>query len=680
MNKGFQALKRFNLPGWAEPWIIVVVSILAYGLVIPWLGFYWDDWAFLFIRTQLDAEGLTRYFATNRPFIAWIPQLTIPLLGTTPWKWHIFILIVKAVSAVSVWWVVRLVWRNAGSLALWVALLFAVYPGFDQQPIAINYSNFFLLFTFLMLSFALSILAVRNPQHRWWVLLFALPLAAYNHLALEYFFLLEFLRPLFLWLSLDGIQLTSKQRWKRVTLGWLPFLLLWLSIFVWRFFIFDYQTNNYELGLLEQFSSAPFLTFGSLILTVVKDIFRVTLGAWALPFSFPDPEFFGLRSSLLYVGVVLAVLVLLLAAIFKQPEEQTSRKKNTPALLLVGLFALVIAGWPFWLTSLPIGLHFAISRFTLPFILGVSLFLVGLVHLFPLNTKVKHAILGTLVALAAGYQLQVATDYRRDWNTQKNLFWQLAWRAPGITPGTVIIANDTPIQYASDNSLVAPINWMYAPDNNSDRLDYMFFYPSIRLETALQNLEPGMPIQKDYLAAKFSGSTDQLIAIVYSPPGCVRVLDPELDPYNQMLPLLIRQAAGLSKIALIQTSLSDSPAIPMPGIFGAEPAHGWCYYFEQADQARQLGDWEAVAAFGDEAFEQGDYPNDPAERLVFIEGYAHIMQWNKAQDLTYEAAAITPLMQPVLCRLWQRIERDLPSSSIPDGIIDALRSDLECTP
>ncbi len=680
MHKRFQALKRFNLPVWAEPWIIVFFCILAYGLVIPWLGFYWDDWAFLFIRTQLGAEGLTRYFSTNRPFIAWIPQLTIPLLGITPWKWHIFILVVKAASAISVWWVVRLVWRKACNLALWVALLFTVYPGFDQQPIAINYSNFFLLFTFLMLSFALSILAVRDPQHRWWVLLFALPFAAYSHLALEYFFLLELLRPVFLWLSLDDIRLTSKQRWKKVVLGWLPFLLVWLGVFEWRFFIFEFQTNNYELGLLEQFSISPLLTIGTLFLTILKDIFRVTLSAWALPFSFPDPATFGLRSSLLYAGVIAATFVLTIAAVFLQPEEQPSHRKKNLSMLLAGLFGLAIAGWPFWLTSLPIGLHFAVSRFTLPFILGVSLFLVGLVYMFPLNSKVKNAILGILVVLACGYQLQMTTNYRRDWTIQKNLFWQLAWRAPGITAGTVIVANDTPIQYASDNSLVAPLNWMYAPDNHSDKLDYMFFYPSIRLETALKNLEPGMPIQKDYLAAAFKGTTDQLLAIVYNPPGCVRVLDPELDPYNQMLPLLIRQAARLSRIELLQTTPAVDPALPMLQIFGTEPAHNWCYYFEQADQARQMEDWERVAALGDTAFQQGDYPNDPAERLVFIEGYAHTLQWKKAQDLTREAAAITPLMQPVLCRLWQRIERDLSDSTIPDGLLDELNSYLDCTP
>jgi hypothetical protein len=208
----------------------------------------------------------------------------------------------------------------------------------------------------------------------------------------------------------------------------------------------------------------------------------------------------------------------------------------------------------------------------------------------------------------------------------------------------------------------------------------MFFYPSIRLETALKNLEPGMTIKKDYLAATFTGSTDQLIAMVYSPPGCVRILDPELDPVNQMLPLLIRQAAALSRVDLIQPIPAGTPAVPMTQIFGTEPSHGWCYYFEKADLARQQKDWAQVATLGDEAFAQGDYPNDPAERLVFIEGYAHTDQWEKAINLTHEAKAITPLMQPVLCKLWQRIEREMGSDAIPGDILPALNRDLNCTP
>ena len=62
---------------------------------------------------------------------------------------------------------------------------------------------------------------------------------------------------------------------------------------------------------------------------------------------------------------------------------------------------------------------------------------------------------------------------------------------------------------------------------------------------------------------------------------------------------------------------------------------------------------------GDQAFASGDYPNDPVERFPFIEGYAHTGNWARALELSREAQIISPVvMQPMLCRLWQRIERE----------------------
>ena len=128
-----------------------------------------------------------------------------------------------------------------------------------------------------MLSFGLGILEARTPRKKWWLLLIALPLAAYNHLALEYFFLLEFLRPMLLWFSLQDQEFNRRRRLLRVLAGWAPFLLVWAGALVWRFFIFDYQTNNYEIGLLDQLRAAPLAALWKLFLTIAGDVFKLIL-------------------------------------------------------------------------------------------------------------------------------------------------------------------------------------------------------------------------------------------------------------------------------------------------------------------------------------------------------------------------------------------------------------------
>ena len=47
--------------------VLLVVAVFAYGLLIPQLGFYWDDLPMSWIRYQLGADAMTHYFSNNRP-------------------------------------------------------------------------------------------------------------------------------------------------------------------------------------------------------------------------------------------------------------------------------------------------------------------------------------------------------------------------------------------------------------------------------------------------------------------------------------------------------------------------------------------------------------------------------------------------------------------------------------
>jgi len=54
-----------------------------------------------------------------------------------------------------------------GLLTPWAAIAFTLYPGFDQQPIAVVYSYVFLILIAFLLSFTLTLLAVRRPKWFW---------------------------------------------------------------------------------------------------------------------------------------------------------------------------------------------------------------------------------------------------------------------------------------------------------------------------------------------------------------------------------------------------------------------------------------------------------------------------------------------------------------------------------
>jgi hypothetical protein len=118
---------------------------------------------------------------------------------------------------------------------------------------------------------------------------------------------------------------------------------------------------------------------------------------------------------------------------------------------------------------------------------------------------------------------------------------------------------------------------------------------------------------------------------------------------------MMREASALSNRDQI---LALGNAV-MPRVYGPEPQRGWCYYFEKGDLARQFGDWETVTRLGDEAFKLNDHPNNPVERFVFIEGYAHVGDWDRALKLSKESYKVSKdFVGPLLCQLWKRIQTE----------------------
>lgn len=680
----------FTFPEWSAPLFLLGLSLLSYGLLLPRLGFYWDDFPMTWIRTAMGAEGLARYFSTNRPVYGLLQNLFFAVLGDSALAWQIFALLWRWLAAVMLWALLRRLWPRWRQPAIIAAALMVVYPAFDAQHVAVVFSAFFLVLTALLGSLCCSLAALDSAGPRRLGLTAAgLALALLNLIPLEYFFLLELLRPLVVWLALGERGVRGRARLIQTARAWLPYLALFLGAVIWRAFFFPYQTQNYTPRILSELRAAPLNALVTLLGTLLTDILTVSLGAWSAALRSPEPTLLGARTRLLYGGLVLAVALGAAAYLLKlNPAPAALKGKKSPPAgedrpgwalpaLLLGLAGLLLAGWPFWLTGLPVRMEFPNSRFTLPFILGASLAVTGLIGLLPGKIAPKLALAAVLVGFGVGAQFQYGSALRRDWNTQKTLFWQMSWRMPGLQPGTTLLINDLPVQYYSDNSLTAPLNWLYAPENHSAEMSYMLYYPSIRTGSGLPALRAGLSIHQNYLAGSFEGSTSQVVTVIFSPPGCLRVLDARVETQNAMLSPLMRESAALSNPAEILTA-PQHPARPPAALFDPEPAHGWCYYYEKADLARQAGDWAQVTALGGQAFDLDDYPNDPAERMPFIEGYAHTGDWQRALQLSDDSAQVSPLVRPALCALWQRIAADTPASDAQRAAVQQASGSLGC--
>jgi len=668
----------FRFPPASAPLFLLVVCVLAYGLLIPQLGFYWDDLLSVWMRYQLGPEAMARCFSVSRPVLGTFFQITTSIIPPEPFYWQVFALFWRWVTGVSLWALIRCLWPEENRFAVGVSLLFLVYPGFNQQFVAFVYSHYFAVLAFYLISLLCTAWSLRHPRWFWPLTLLSLLLAAANLWMLEYFFFLELLRPVVIWLALRATVPGFRARSRRAATIWLPYLAVFLLTVLWRLFIFNDQiyAYNFALRFRAEFFEAPL----SLAQTVLTSLWSASAAAWSRVFTFPDPNVWESGAILSYVAVVLGAGVILLVYLFRSHgnlnHNEDRTRDHAPWAVGLGLFALLIAGWPFWLIDFHPSLGFPSNRFTLPLMLGVSLLLAGLLELLP-RKRVRVIIMTALVSLAVGRHFLWANEYRREWDVQTTLFWQLSWRVPALKPDTLLLMNDGALRYYADNSLSAPLNWIYAPDDRSEHISFVLFHPRSRLGGSLPSLEKDQPIRYNFIAGTFTGNTSQAIAFYFRPPACLRVLDPDLDAVNPLIPELMRAAAPLSRTDTILPEGTPH----LPELYYPEPPHDWCYYFEKADLARQQGDWQRVVELGDEAFGSGHRPYDPVERFVFIEGYAHVGNWERARRLSLQSYYYSPFnVGPLLCGLWERIAATTPDTPEKQSIVQVLWEEINCYP
>jgi hypothetical protein len=246
-----------------------------------------------------------------------------------------------------------------------------------------------------------------------------------------------------------------------------------------------------------------------------------------------------------------------------------------------------------------------------------------------------------------------------------------------MKPGTALLTHQLPIDYETDLSFTAPINWMYAPEYERSDLPYALIYTEKRLGgTALAGLDRNTKITLPIRRVSFHGSTSQVLVIYMPENGCLRVLDPERGDevtYGGQSRFLV-DAIPLSDLSNIIVDTNQTAKLP----FLAEPEHTWCYYFAKAELARQQGDWDQVIDFIDEARSLGYEPEDPFEWLTYIEAQAITGNVEGAKKTSQDAFEQEDRIRRGLCELWKRIQT-LPASMEEEAmLINQILSGYQC--
>lgn len=672
-------MKAVRFTARSVPFVFALITIAAYGLMLPLTGFYWDDWPFAWIARFLGPSEFIPAFRGFRPFLGPIFFLTTSLLPADPILWQTFALLVRFLAGLAAWSTFDQIWPRGRRLTLSASLLFLLFPGYSQHWVAFTHINqeWVSLIAYL-LSFGLSVRAIRDPRISLATSAAALLLQCVALLPTEYFIGLELLRVFFFWAVFSETVDGWGARLRAGLKAWWPYMLVWLINAGWL--AYYYGSGLYVSYDLTTATGVPaprefILVFGDALVKAGIYVWLQVLPLVSGSLSTPTG-----MATIAMIGMAFLLLAFYLTRWDEQSAHTPTKQSRGRALhtrgdrganvnyaraaLLTGAIGILLGRIPSFAAGLPLTLQSSFDRLTIPMMLGASLFVAGLFELLIPRLRARMILLAAVLGLGVGQQFFNANIFRRDWQRQQEIYWQFAWRMPSLKPGTAILTQQMPLDYETDLAMTAAVNWMFAADVEPPDLPYAVVYTEKRLGgDALPELEPGIPMELPLRTMKFKGSTSQAIVVYVPASGCLRVFDPAFDDAEtySRFPESLTAAIPLSDPSRILTH-AISQDLPTPP-FSRAPVGGWCYLYEKAELSRQVRDWENIVDLHTQAMDEGLSPSDPFEWLPFIEAEALTGDIPWAVRITRRTLQDEPRLEPGLCALWKRVHLTAPQGS-----------------
>ena len=619
---------------------LILLAILCFIPLSNQTGYYLNDWHPL--AGKLKDTSLFQMWASERVGVGLLYSLTYPILGDNLFGWQLFSIGLRLISALGFWWLIRSVWKKERYFSVAAASLFLVYPGFMEQSIALTFSNHFIGINCAIFSIVFTVKALQAASRIKKISLTALAILLEIAYIINYEYMLgyEVVRIIFIWyLTCRPFELkTIWQSAKKLFINSLPYLSAVGLFLFWRVFLFNSSRSTTNVGLLaRKYLSNPGQMTARIFLETIRDMLETIWLSWSVPFNQvgANASYGNLAISIL-LGVLAAALLFFLVKIahfekFGSAENtDVSEFKSTPYQdsIWIGLIAVVVALLPVIVADREVKFNNQMDRYTLHAALGVGLFTAGLIFHWVKNSGRK-IILAFLLMIGVMTQFNSTVAYATWWDYQTSLWWQLAWRAPDLKDDTVIMPL---LPYGNrlqeDIEVWTPANAIYRPDQT----EVVITAEVINPDTAINVFFKEQTYRNFRNSIQYSRDFNYPLIISYPSGGsCAHIIDGDRLELSLNDEPIIYRVAAFSRID--QIVVNASPHIPPKQIFGTEPAHDWCYFYQKANLYRQQEDWESGAALGDEVLASGHSPQDVTEWLPFVEIYLENGQPEKARQL-----------------------------------------------
>lgn len=610
---------------------LFVVAAITYLPSANRLGFYNDEWYLMYAARVLGPDFFSTIFASDRPARAPLQFILYLLFGENVVYYHISACFFRAVGALAVYFFLNEIWPAERRMSFLAAAFFLIYPGFLLQIYAVDFQAHLFSLMMAMLSIWFSVSAALAPAKATRLILFVLAiLSGWVYLGLmEYLIGIEALRFALLLILAWRKQPVLQQKIKTAIFTSLPFLLAPGGFLIWRTFFFESERRATDIGAqLGGLISSPTTAVWWLVY-LLQDTLSVLFAAWLVPLY---NLVFGLRLRdflpALLIGMMAAVLVWFVLKNF--PTQKDAEKPNKE-FLFVSMLGLLGGLLPVLLSNRHVnfGGQFRYTLHALP--IAALIVAIGLMRLANGRTRTTAILL--LVATSVMVHQANALEAARSAESTRNFWWQVAWRIPDMQPGTTLLASYPNIPISEDYIIWGPANQIYAPEPQTGSQVNVPF-PALALDPqTLLKVETGRGEEERLRRGIFTHSDYRKVLILTQPAenACMRALNGQFPELSENDRLEIRLAASASHLDGI---LADGlPHTPPAAYFGPEPPHTWCYYYQKAALARQLEDWQTVAALGEQALSAGFYPSERIEWLPFMQAYVELGQPEKLQGL-----------------------------------------------
>ena len=408
-----------------------------------------------------------------------------------------------------------------------------------------------------------------------------------------------------------------------------PFVLTAIAFVLWRsFFVRSSRVDVDFSAVLSSWRSLSFREIATRIPGgILSNILDCSIFAWPVP-AWRGANY---NDRVLLAGVCVAVFGAALSYLrLRRWSAGEGPKSWSREFILVGGLSLLIMSIFQCVVKRNVRLDDESDRFAYSASAAAVFLVVGLSG-FSLGRRATVHFITLLIGLSILSDFSHAYIYKHSLEMERSLNWQLAWHAPDIEPGTLVVIARPRVGFWLDDfeichDINAPLNLHYTNSETpliglpltEEAIEFTKSVSNGRRDEILEHVRYNIKRNLSYLPPMQVQEPPGVLLMFLSHPGAtLRTVDLDrLDELPQMPP----SVNSLTKSTRVGVIRGSGPlGVPTNQLMGKEPPHTWAWHFQRAELARQLGDYEELGRLLAEVYGKHLTPGDPSELLIFLE-------------------------------------------------------------